>query len=78
MKKYLTIFLILMLLSCESELSKLKNERNDLQIELNELQQIQKESGVRFDRDIIEFQKQQEPILRRTEEINKRIIELEK
>jgi hypothetical protein len=78
MKKYLTIFLILMLLSCESELSKLKNERNDLQIELNELQQIQKESGVRFDRDIIEFQKQQEPILRRAEEINKRIIELEK
>jgi seryl-tRNA synthetase len=67
-----------MLLSCESELSKLKNERNDLQIELNELQQIQKESGVRFDRDIIEFQKQQEPILRRAEEINKRIIELEK
>ena len=78
MGKYLTVFLILMLHSCESELSKLKNEREELQIKFNELQKRQQENGVRSNSDIIEFQKQQEPILRRAEEINKRINELEK
>lgn len=67
-----------MLLSCESELSQLKKEREQLQIELNELQRKQQDQGIRFDRDIIEFQKQQEPILNRAKEINRRIDELEK
>lgn len=67
-----------MLLSCESELSQLKKEREQLQIELNELKRKQQDQGVRFDRDIIEFQKQQEPILNRAKEINRRIDELEK
>jgi seryl-tRNA synthetase len=78
MGKYLTVFLILMLHSCESELTKLKNEREELQIKLNKLQKKQQEYGVRFNYEIIEFQKQREPILRRAEEINKRINELEK
>lgn len=68
----------MMLLSCESELSQLKKEREQLQIELNELQRKQQDQGIRFDRDIIEFQKQQEPILNRAKEINRRIDELEK
>jgi hypothetical protein len=78
MGKYLSIFLFLMLHSCESELSKLKNEREELQIKLNNLQKRQREYGVRFDYEIIELLKQQEPILKRAEEINKRIEELEK
>jgi hypothetical protein len=78
MRKYLTIFSIFLFFSCESELSKLKKERDNLQRELNELQYRQKESGVRCEGDVIEYTKQQEPILRRAEEINKRIKELEK
>ena len=78
MKKFLLIPIVfLFLCSCESKLTKLKNERDQLQIELNELQKKQQESGIRSNADLQRYLKQQEPILKRAREINQQIKEIE-
>jgi hypothetical protein len=76
MKNYISLILIITLLSCESELTKLKKERETLQIELNELRDIKK-YPIRYYEEAEELRKMQEPILKRAEEINRRIKELE-